>query len=307
MTGGLARLRGQSWIKLLSTASAGVAASFFLALVGLFLVQSLPVWAHEGVMGYLGGTRWHFRADEFGVAPMIYGTLAVSTVAVLVAGPVGLGAALYSAEIASSRIRMALKSTIELLAGVPSVVYGLLGILLLRRWVYRLLQPWDPVAGDTLLTGGLLLAVMILPTVMTLCDDALMGVERTQREAARSVGLTRAETLFSVSLPQALPGLVAAVLLGLGRALGETIAVFLVVGRQDGQWPESLLSLRPLAEPGQTLTSKLGGSETYLAYGDPLHWAAIVGLGLVLLVLVLGVTLGGGLLRSRMEARAPGD
>jgi phosphate transport system permease protein len=125
---------------------------------------------------------------------------------------------------------------------------------------------------------------------MTLADDALQGVPGSQRRAARALGLTRAETTVSVVLPQAWGGLVAALLLGLGRALGETIAVFLVVGRQDNQWPEKLLSLRPLAEPGQTLTSKLGGSETFLAFGDPLHWAAMMGLAVVLLGLVMTVT-----------------
>src|SRR6185436_7713893 len=157
-------------------------------------------------------------------------------------------------------------------------------------------ERWDVWTGDTLLTAGILLAVMILPTVVTLADDALRGVPASQRQAAQALGLTRTEAILAVSLPQALPGLLAAVLLGLGRALGETIAVFMVVGRQDNQWPESLLSLRPLLEPGQTLTTKLGGTETFIAYSEPLHWAAMVGLALVLLLLVLGVTLGGALL-----------
>jgi phosphate transport system permease protein len=131
---------------------------------------------------------------------------------------------------------------------------------------------------------------MILPTVMTLADDALRAVPRIQRVAARGMGLSRSETILSVALPQARSGLTAAVLLALGRALGETIAVFLVVGRQDNQWPERLISLEPLMQAGQTLTSKLGGSETNIAYGDPVHWGAMVGLGLVLLGIVAAVT-----------------
>ena len=107
-----------------------------------------------------------------------------------------------------------------------------------------------------------------------------------QRVAARGLGLTKAEAILHVTLQQARPGLVAAALLGLGRALGETIAVFLVVGRQDNRWPDRLFSLEPLAEAGQTLTSKLGGSETNIAYGNPLHWAAVVTLGLLLLAMV---------------------
>jgi phosphate transport system permease protein len=131
---------------------------------------------------------------------------------------------------------------------------------------------------------------------VALADDALRGVPAAQRHAARGLGLTRAETTVRVVLPQALPGLAAAVLLALGRALGETIAVFLVVGRQDNQWPTNLFSPEPLLAAGQTLATKLGGSETFIAYGEPLHWSAIVGLGLVLMLMVVTVTATGAVL-----------
>jgi phosphate transport system permease protein len=175
-------------------------------------------------------------------------------------------------------------------------------VLFLRNWIYDLLQRFDPVSGDTLLTAAVLLAVMILPTIMTLADDALRGVPAAQRMAARGLGLNSTEAALHVSIPQAAPALVAAVLLGLGRALGETIAVFLVVGRQDNQWPENLFSLRPLIESGQTITSKLGGSETNIAYGDPLHWGAMVGLGLLLLAIVTIFTLAGFKLQHHKHA-----
>jgi phosphate transport system permease protein len=140
---------------------------------------------------------------------------------------------------------------------------------------------------------------MILPTIMTLADDALRGVSNAQRTAARGLGLTRSEAVLAIAIPQARSGLIAAALLGFGRALGETIAVFLVVGRQDNQLPDSFWSLRPVIEAGQTLTSKLGGAETNIAYGDPLHWSAIVGLGVMLMLIVGVVTwLGAWLERS---------
>jgi phosphate transport system permease protein len=279
---------------------AAVALGFLLAMLVLFAWQSLPVWRHEGT-GYLTGTRWFYRGEEFGAAAMIYGTAAISAIALGLAAPLGLGAAVFTAEFLTDRWRLVAKAAIELLAGVPSVVYGLLGILFLRDWVYGALAPFDPLSGDTLLTAGILLGVMVLPTIMTLSDDALRAVPAAQRHAARSLGLTRSEAVLAVSLPQAAPGILAATLLGLGRALGETVAVFLVVGRQDNQWPESLLSLRPLIEAGQTLTSKLGGSETNIAYGASLHWAAMVGLGLVLLFIVAAVTLSGAWLAERQK------
>jgi phosphate transport system permease protein len=286
----------------LSWGFTALAAAVFLGMLALFAVQSLPVWRHEG-LAFLSGTTWFFRAGRFGVLPMVYGTAAVSAVALLAATPLGLGAALFTAEILPRRARLVAKTAVELLAGIPSVVYGLLGVLLLRDFVLRLLARWEPLSGDTLLTGGLLLAVMILPTIISLADDALAGVPAAQRLAARSLGLNRAETVLGVCLPQALPGLAAALLLGLGRALGETIAVFLVIGRQDNQWPERLLSLRPLAGAGQTLTTKLGGSETFLAWGEPLHWGAIAGVALVLYAGVALIGLAGSRLALRMPLR----
>lgn len=301
----LRAVRRRRWelTRLLSFGFAAVAAFAFLGMLALFAVQSLPVWRHAG-MDFLLGRSWFFRAQRFGALPMVYGTLAVSAIALLTAAPLGIGAALFTSEVLPRRGRLAVKTAIELLAGIPSVIYGLLGVLLLRDWIYRLLTPWEPLSGDTLLTGGLLLGVMVLPTVMTLADDALAGVPASQRLAARALGLNRAETALRISLPQAFPGLVSAVLLGLGRALGETIAVFLVVGRQDNQWPERLLSLRPLGGAGQTLTTKLGGSETFLAYGDPLHWGAMMGLALVLFGVVALVSLAGARLAVWRDGRA---
>jgi phosphate transport system permease protein len=293
-------LRGNrrvEWLRLACYGGSAVAGLAFLLLVALLVTESVPAWRAEGAGGPLFGTRWFYRARDFGVLPMVFGTAAVSAVALALAGPLGLGAAIFLSEALPPRARLAGKMAVELLAGVPSVVYGLLGVLLLRGWIYRLLSratPFAPLSGDTLLTGGVLLAVMVLPTVTTFSEDALAGVPGEWRRAARGLGLSRARTVLTVVVPRALPGIGAALLLALGRALGETIAVFLVVGRQDNQLPASA---RPadlaasLAHGGQTLTSKLAGSETFLAYGDPVHWGAILALALVLLGGVLAVTL----------------
>lgn len=294
-----------SWTRALSFGFAALALAFLVCMAVVLFVQSLPVWRQEG-FGYLSGLRWFSREHEFGARPMIYGTLVVSAVALLLAAPLGVGAAVFTAEILPARWRLAVKAAIELLAGVPSVIYGLLGLLFLRDWIYAALAPFDPLSGDTLLTAGILLAVMVLPTVVTLSDDALRAVPAAQRRTARGLGLTRAETILTVSLPQAWRGLLAALLLALGRALGEGIAVFMVVGRQDNQWPEKLFSLQPLLAAGQTLNSKLVSAETNIAYGDPLHWAAMVSLGLVLLALAAGITWAGAWLMRRKEDHAPG-
>lgn len=290
------RFRRIEWLRVACYGASALAALAFAGLVALLVVESLPAWRAEGVGGFLFGRRWFFRAGEFGALPMLFGTAAVSAVALLLAAPVGVGTALFVGEVLPPRARLAAKTAIELLAGVPSVVYGLLGVLLLRGWVFDGLRTagLEPLSGDTLLTGGVLLAVMVLPTVATFSEDALRGVPGADRRAARGLGLTRARTVLAVVLPRALPGIAAALLLALGRALGETIAVFLVVGRRDNQLPESLAPgdlLGSLASGGQTLTSKLGGAETSIAYGDPVHWGAILGLGVVLLAVVAGLTL----------------
>ena len=286
-------------VRVFALAGSAVAAGSLLFVAGFLVAGSLPVLRKEG-WDFLLENRWSFRRESFGAAAMLYGTAVVSVVALLLAAPVGLGAALFSSEICPPRFRVALKTLVELLAGVPSVVYGLLGVLFVRTFLYDLFERLglEPVSGDSLLTAGVLLAVMVLPTVATLADDALQSVPARARDAARGLGLTRAETAISVVLPQALPGLVGAFLLALGRALGETIAVFLVVGRAENRLPESLASLRPFLEAGQTLTSKLGGSETSIAVGDPLHTAALLGLGLVLMTTVLVLVGAADRLRS---------
>jgi phosphate transport system permease protein len=270
-----------------------LAAAFLLGCLGLLLAESLPVWRQVGAAAYLGGTQWSFRHGLFGALPMLYGTLVVALLALGLAAPLGLGAAVCLGELLPPRARVLTKATVELLAGVPSVVYGLLGVLLLREPMLRLLAPLEPISGDTLATAAVLLAVMILPTIVSLADDALAAVPASERLAARALGLTRTEALFGVVLPRARAGLVAALLLALGRAAGETIAVFLVIGRQDNLDPATLFSLGSLAAGGQTLTTKLGGPEVHIAYGDPRHWAALLGLALLVTVLVLALTWAG--------------
>jgi len=286
------RRRRPGWLSAYCLGATLFAAAAPLGALGLLVVQSLPLWEAKG-SGLLTGAEWRYREGLFGALPMVYGTAAVSLIALALAGPLGVGAAVFTSECLPRRFRFLAKSAIELLAGVPSVVYGLLAVAFLRGWVAQAAEPWGAYTGDTLLTAGLVLGAMILPTIATLSDDALGGVSPAQRASARALGLTRAETILRVALPQAGPGLVAAAFLGLGRAIGETMAVFLVVGRMDNQIPENVFSPAAWLQPGQTLTSKLGGPETQLALGDPVHWGAMLGLALLLLALV-GLCLAAG-------------
>ena len=270
----------------LAAATAGLVLLAVLAFL-VIGVRSGPLdWA-----GLLTSAVWDPARGRFGATAMVWGTVAVSAVALVLAAPLGWAAALAITELAPPRWRGALRAGSELLAVVPSIVYGLIGIAYLRPLVAGL---GGVPGGDSLLAGGLVLAVMVLPTVVAVSVDALDGVPTATREAAAACGLRRAEVIRSAVLPVARRGMGAAALLALARALGETIAVFLVVGRADGRFPASAADvLDRLVRPGQTLTTKLNGPESVLAGTSGPHWAALCALGLVLLAGVAALTLGG--------------
>lgn len=222
---------------------------------------------------------------------MLWGTAAVATLATALAAPVGWRAAIAITEVVPPRWRRRLQAGTEALAVVPSIVYGLVGMMYLRPLVSRLA---GVPGGDSLLAAALVLAVMILPTVVAVSVDALIAVPHSVREAAAACGLTRTEVIRSAVVPQARRGMAAAVLLSVARALGETIAVFLLVGRADGRLPLSPLSaLRSLVHPGQTLTTKLNSPESIQAGAAGPHWAALCALGLLLLAAVAALTIAG--------------
>jgi phosphate transport system permease protein len=232
---------------------------------------------------------------------MIWGTAAVALIALAIAAPVGWAAAVAVNEVVPPRWRRPLRSAVELLAVVPSIVFGLIGVAYVRPFVARFA---DVPGGDSLLAAGLVLAVMVLPTIVAVSVDALAAVPAGVREAAAACGLTRSEVIRAAGLPQARRGMGAALLLGLARALGETVAVFLVVGRADGRVPQSLAGLFDLlVRPGQTLTTKLNGPESVLAGTSGSHWAALCGLGIILLSGIVALTVAG---QGRAHRRARG-
>jgi phosphate transport system permease protein len=285
----------------LSLGFGGLSALFIGALLSVLCLWIREAWPALSAYGvrFVSGGEWFYRDRQFGAAAMIYGSVVVSLGALVLAAPLAFGTAIFISEWAPRRLRPWLKAGVEFLASIPSVVYGLLGILYLRNWMSDLLAAFEPFSGDMLLTAAVLLAVMILPTITTFSEDSLRSVPAAQRFAARGLALNRGETIRRVVLPQAWPGMLGAALLGLGRGLGETIAVFLVIGRLDNQLPDGLLDFLRLVEPGQTLTSKLGGPEAHISMGDPLHWGAMLTLGLVLLGVSSAFVCFGTLLRGR--------
>lgn len=286
------RRRTPRRVPLLGGALGTAAALAGLAL--LLIVGFLVLGAASGSLDWarlLTSPVWDVARGSFGATAMIWGTAAVAVIALAVAAPVGWAAAVAINEVASPRWRRLLRSGSELLAVVPSIVFGLIGVAYVRPLVAKV---FGVPGGDSLLAAGLILAVMVLPTIVAVSVDALAAVPDGVREAAAACGLTRSEVVRSAVLPEARRGMRAALLLGLARALGETVAVFLVVGRADGRVPRSIGGVfELLVRPGQTLTTKLNGPESVLAGTTGAHWAALCGLGLILLGAVVALTIAG--------------
>ena len=269
---------------------------FLCCVVGLFfflVFESYPIIKLQGLAFWLGRDWW--VGETYGALPMLYGSILATSLACFLVLPIALAAAIFTSEYLPTLYRRYVKAILELLAGVPGIIYGLLGVSFLSLWIKDVFGLLD---GNTLATAGCLLAIMILPTVLTLSEDAMRAVPSEYRENALGLGLTRWQTSISVVFPQALPGIMGAVLLGIGRAMGETIAVMLVVGGLD-HIPEPWFNIFSSA---QTIPSKLG-REAAEAIGEGMHWSALMALGLTLFLMVLFITFAGNrfLKRGRVK------
>jgi phosphate transport system permease protein len=272
------------------------AAAMTLVLLVIAMIVSMlyAAWPAMRAFGwrFLASSTWDPVAEHFGAIPFVYGTLLSSLLALLIAVPLGIGAAIYLAELAPGWIRPPIAFLVELVAAVPSVIFGLWGIFvlapLLRVWVQPVLGKTlgflplfqGPPYGVGMLAAGIILAIMIVPYITAVSREVLLAVPNTQREAALALGATRWETTCIAVLRYGRSGLVGAILLGLGRALGETMAVTMVIGNR----PEVALSL---FAPGYTMASVIA-NEFAEATSD-LYLAALIEIGLLLFVVTVVV------------------
>lgn len=279
-----------------------------IALLGLLatILVVLGVGARSSIValgpGFLGGTVWDPTRDTFGAVPFVYGTLVTSALALLLGVPISLGIAVFLSELAPDWLRVPLTYLVELLAAVPSVVYGLWGIFVLvpvmRRWVEPAVQAalgWLPIFSGTPIgvdkfTAGVILAVMIIPTISAVSREALLAVPANQREAALSLGATRWETTRLAVLKYARSGIFGATVLGLGRAVGETMAVTMTIGNRN------VISVS-LFDQGQTISSWIANNFTEAGV---LEQSALIELALVLMVIALGVNVFARLMVGRL-------
>jgi phosphate transport system permease protein len=267
--------------KIIRSTFGGLAFASFLFLLGIVLIlfqQGLPVFRFVSLFQFIGGKAWYPTADppEFGILPLILGTLWIMLGAMLFCIPIGVGSALFLHEIASFRVRSILKPIIEILAGIPSIVYGFFGMVIIAPFLQNLLN--IPI-GQCALTASLILGVMAVPTVCSLAEDALNFVPTSFREASFALGANRWQTLTRVVIPAAGSGISTAIILGMSRVVGETMTVLMVAGGA-AVIPHSFLNpVRPMTA---TIAAEMGEA----AVGSP-HYHALFAIGLVLFLITM--------------------
>lgn len=275
---------------------AGYSAVLFVILIFFFLLrEGLPAFREVGLRSLLT-TRWYPIEDYYGILPLLTGSIIVTLGATAIAVPFGVGTAIYISEIAPRWMREMLKPLVELLGGLPSVVLGFLGILILSPYLRVLMQIST---GLTALAGSLLLGAIAVPTVVSVAEDALDAVPRSYREGAWALGATRWQTIWMVTLPAAKSGVLTAVMLGVGRAIGETMAVMMVTGNA----PIMALSLASIFSPVRTMTATIAAEMGEVANGST-HYHVLFFIGIVLFIISLGINLSASTVVFRAKKRS---
>ncbi len=270
---------------------------FVVFLILLFtLREGLPAFREIGVIPMLTGTVWRPQQDQLGILSMIAGSILVTIGAVVLGVPLAMGGAIFLAEVAPPAVREVVRPAVELLAGIPSVVYGLFGMVVLVPAVRTIFSvPGN--SGFGLLAASVVLAVMVLPTITNIAEDAIRAVPREYKEGSLALGATRWQTIARVTLPAARSGIIAAIILGVGRALGETMAMIMVIGNSI-RMPRALGAnpLTLILSQARTLT---GNIAVEIKYATGLHEDALFATGVVLFVLIMLVNGSARLLIQR--------
>jgi phosphate transport system permease protein len=269
----------------------GVASILFVVLIFLFLVkEGLNVFKVVTPYHFLFGKNWYpiSHPAQFGILPLILGSLLVTLGATVISVPIGVASAVYIAEVARPSVRETLKVGIELLAAIPSIVLGFIGMVTLVPWVRQI---FHLPTGLTALSGSIMLAFMAMPTIVSIAEDALHAVPRSYKEGAYALGATRWQTIYRVILRAASPGIAAAVMLGIGRVIGETMAVMMITGNA-AVIPHSIL------QPVRTLTATIAGEMGEAPVGSE-HYYALFAIGTLLFIISFGINVTADLLLHR--------
>lgn len=268
---------------------AAIVSILSLAIITFFIFQAgLPLIVKVGLGTFLQTSTWNpaGKPPQFGIAAMLLGSVWVTIGAIVVGVPLGLAVAIFAAELAPARLAAIIRPMIQLLAGIPSVIYGFIGLTILAPVIRTLFGG----PGLSVLTAALILGIMILPSIISISEDSIRAVPRSYREGSLALGATHWQTIWRVLVPAARSGIVASVILGMGRALGETMAVIMMLGNAL-QVPRSPL------DSATTLTSNIG---LELAYASGDHRDALFATGVVLFVLIMILNVLANLLTGRV-------
>ncbi|MCL2865827.1 MAG: phosphate ABC transporter permease subunit PstC [Lachnospiraceae bacterium] len=264
-----------------------------VALICAFLfVNGIPAMAEVGIFRFLAGETWNPGNDIYGVLPMILGSIYITAGAIIIGVPIGILTAVFMAKYCPKKIYKPLKAATELLAGIPSVVYGFFGLVILVPFIRDIARAmhWGN-SGSTILTASILLGIMILPTIIGVTESAIRAVPAHYYEGALALGATHERSIFLVVIPAAKSGVIAGIVLGIGRAIGETMAVIMVAGNQ-ARIPNSIF------QGVRTLTANI---VLEMSYATDLHREVLIATGVVLFVFILIINVAVTLLKRRSE------
>ena len=254
----------------------GIVAVAFVLVISIYLVISgLPAILEIGPINFLFGTRWYASTGDFGIFAIILTSIAGTAGAVLIGVPIGLMTAIFLSKVANPKLAKVVHTAVELLAGIPSVVYGLVGMILL---VPAIRVAFNLPSGATLLAAIIVLSIMILPSIISVSETALRAVPREYEEASLALGATHIETVFRVTVPAARSGIATAIVLGIGRAIGEAMAIIMVAG--------NVANMPGLLTPVRFLTTAIASEMSYASVGS-LHRNALFSIGLVLFLFIM--------------------
>lgn len=271
--------------------AAAIVSVVAVALICIFMfINGIPAMKEIGIWKFLSGTKWKPSNDLYGIFPMILGSIYVTAGALIIGVPVGIFMSIFMARFCPEKLYKILKPIVNLLAGIPSIVYGFFGLVVLVPFIREHFKG----NGNSILTASILLGIMILPTIIGVSESAIRAVENSYYEGALALGATHERSVFTVIVPAAKSGIMAAVILGIGRAIGETMAVMLVVGNQ-ARVPSTIF------KGVRTLTTNI---VLEMGYATGLHREALIATGVVLFVFILIINVTFSLVKRHGEKDA---
>ena len=281
----------KEWLAEKAIFASGIASIIIVALIFIFLLkEGVRLFHSYSLSRFISGQSWYPISEppEFGILPLILGTLLVTLGAAAIAVPLGIAAAIYISEVAPSGLKEILKSGIELLAAIPSVVLGFVGLITVVPWIKG---TFHTPTGLTAISGSIILAFMAMPTIVSIAEDALHSVPKNYKEGAYALGATQWQTIYRVVLPAASSGIVAAIMLGIGRVVGETMAVMMLTGNSASMF-------RGFFSPVRTLTATIAAEMGEAVQGGD-HYFALFAIGVVLFLITFAINMTADIVTHR--------